>query len=653
MDFNLVSNYKPSEDQIQAINRLTNGLEHGIKDQVLIGATGSGKTFTIANVINNMKRPTLVMTHNKTLAAQLYSEFKTFFPNNAVEYFVSYYDYYQPEAYVASSDTYIEKTSAINEDIDRMRHSATRSLFERKDVIIVSSVSCIYGIGPIDIYSKVVFELKIGTIFAITKLCRYLVDLRYQRNEIEFKRGVFRVVGDSIEIFPAHSSDRFWKISYFGDEIESICEYSYPNRAKLQSLNSIKIYSNSHYVTSSNIINKAIEQIQIDLEIRLKEFESNGKLVEKQRLEQRTLLDIEMMRSTGTCAGIENYSRYLTGRQPGDPPQTLLEYMPSGSILVVDESHVSIPQIRGMYFGDKARKKNLSDYGFRLPACMDHRPLMFEEWDRFRPQTIFVSATPGEFELQRSGQNIVEQIIRPTGILDPVCEVHPCENQVDDLMVEIQHTIVQGYRILVTTLTKKMAEYLSEYLAENGIKVAYMHADTDTLERIEIIKLLKAGNIDVLVGINLLREGLDIPECALVAILDADKEGYLRSRTALIQTIGRAARNVNGRAILYADIVTKSMKSALEETARRRKIQNIYNIEHNIIPSSINKHSSVEKNIAVNQVLEKQYTIGNSYKSIEKQITDLTKKMNKAADDLLFEEAALIRDEINRLKSIK
>jgi len=646
MGFELISKYRPAGDQSKAISFLVNGMKTGAKDQVLVGVTGSGKTFTIANVIQELNRPTLIMTHNKTLAAQIFSEMQSFFPNNAVEYFVSYYDYYQPEAYVAHSDTYIEKTSSINEDIDRMRHSATRSLLERKDVIIVASVSCIYGIGPIELYEDAIITLKEGSRISPQKLCRQLADLQYQRNDLEFKRGIFRSTGDIIEIFPAHKSDTFWKISFWGDEIEYIAEIEYPTLKKLRNLNEIKIFSNSHYIASGDIINRAINEIQKDLKIRLKEFEDAGKLLEKQRLEQRVLFDIEMLRTTGTCSGIENYSRYLTGRNPGEPPPTLLEYLPENALLIVDESHVSVPQIRGMFLGDRSRKQNLSDYGFRLPSCMDNRPLKFEEWDFFRPQTIFLSATPGEFELTRAGQDhTTEQLIRPTGILDPICEVRPTENQIDDLMSEIKKTKEKGFRTLITTLTKKMAEHLTEYLSENGVSVTYMHSDTETLDRIEIIRALKAGEFDVLVGINLLREGLDIPECALIAILDADKEGYLRSRTSLVQTIGRAARNTEGRVILYADKITNSMKEALDETERRRRIQNEFNIKNNIIPKSIIKPVGAK----VEELIQK--TPIENKKDLKKQIAILERKMKIASENLLFEEAAKYRDELKKLKS--
>lgn len=646
MDFQLISDYKPAGDQEKAIEFLTEGLRSKVNDQVLVGVTGSGKTFTVANVIQRLNRPTLIMTHNKTLAAQIFSEMNAFFPNNAVEYFVSYYDYYQPEAYVAHSDTYIEKTSSINEEIDRMRHSATRSLLERHDVIIVASVSCIYGIGAIESYTDVILTLKIGSHISPQKLCQQLADLQFQRNDLEFKRGIFRSTGESIEIFPAHKSDSFWKIGFFGDEIEEIIEIEYPTMKKICKLGEVKIFSNSHYVATVDVINRAIIEIEKDLQIRLKELENDGKLLERQRLEQRVLFDIEMMRTTGTCSGIENYSRYLTGRNPGEPPPTLLEYLPKDAILIVDESHVTVPQIRGMFLGDRSRKQNLSDYGFRLPSCMDNRPLKFEEWDFFRPQTIFLSATPGEFEIARAGKShIIEQLIRPTGILDPVCDVKPTENQIDDLMFQIRKTTNIGFRTLVTTLTKKMAEHLTEYLAENGISVTYMHSDTDTLDRIEIIRALKAGEFDVLVGINLLREGLDIPECALIAILDADKEGYLRSRTSLVQTIGRAARNTEGRVILYADKITKSMKDALEETERRRKIQNDYNIAHGITPKSISKSPIPQ---AAN-IKEKSQILTND---LNKRIALLEKKMNEASENLLFEDAAKYRDEIVALKNV-
>ncbi len=633
MEFKLVSDFTPSGDQPEAIDCLVTNAKNGVHDQVLLGVTGSGKTFTVANVINQLQRPTLIMTHNKTLAAQIYREMCLFFPNNAVEYFVSYYDYYQPEAYVAHSDTYIEKTSSINEEIDRMRNSATRSLLERRDVIVVASVSCIYGLGPIESYSDVVIDISVGATIKPQLLARKLADIQYQRNDIDFKRGCFKSNGDAIDLFPSHLSDKYWRICFFGNEIDCIWEISYPENKKIQKLDNIRIYSNSHYVTTNDILLKSITQIRDDLRIRLQELEKDGKLVEKQRLEQRVLYDIEMMQSTGTCSGIENYSRYISGRLPGEPPPTLFEYLPDNSLLIVDESHVTVPQIRGMYLGDAARKKNLSDYGFRLPSCMDNRPLRFEEWDGMRPDTIFMSATPSDFELERSGTHVVEQLIRPTGILDPICDVRPCENQIDDLMDAILQTKAKGYRTLVTTLTKKMAEMLTEYLSENGISVAYMHADTETLDRIEIIKNLKNGEFDVLVGINLLREGLDIPECGLVAILDADKEGFLRSRTSLVQTIGRAARNPNSLVILYADTITKSIEQAIAETNRRREIQAKFNKDHNIVPKAIARTTSKiakEEDIALTAA-------------------ELEKKMLDAAENLQFEEAAKYRDQLNKL----
>jgi excinuclease ABC subunit B len=640
MKFKLFSHFIPSGDQPAAISFLSDNILKGINDQVLVGVTGSGKTFTMANVINNVQKPTLIMTHNKTLASQLYEEMKSFFPENAVEYFVSYYDYYQPEAYVAHSDTYIEKTSSINEEIDRMRHSATRAILERRDIIVVASVSCLYGLGPIESYTNVVIELQLGMKISPQKLARKLADIQYQRNDLDFKRGAFRSGGDTIEIFPSHLSDKYWRISFFGDDIDNISEIEFPSRQKIRNVNNVRIFSNSHYVTTKNMIEQAINEIRTDLQIRLKALDIAGKLIEKQRLEQRVIYDIEMMATTGTCPGIENYSRYLSGRSPGEPPPTLLEYFPEGSMLIVDESHVSVPQIRGMYLGDRARKTNLSEYGFRLPSCMDNRPLRFEEWNDLRQQTIYLSATPGEFEILASRENIVEQIIRPTGIIDPICSVRPCDSQIDDLMAEINRTIEAGYRTLVTTLTKKMAETLTEYLSENGINVAYMHADTETLDRVEIIKGLKTGDFDVLVGINLLREGLDIPECGLVAILDADKEGFLRSKTSLIQTIGRAARNVDGHVILYADNMTKSIAYALSETERRRKIQSDYNKEHNIIPTSIKKSS---------QAMKKEETKSDCT-NIQKKVADLEKKMMEASDNLLFEEAAKYRDQIRSIK---
>ena len=638
MKFELTSQYSPSGDQNSAINFLVKGLKENIRDQILLGITGSGKTFTVANIIQQTQKPTLIMTHNKTLAAQIYTEMQSFFPKNAVEYFVSYYDYYQPEAYVAHSNTYIEKTSAINEDIDRMRHSATRSLLEKKDVIIVASVSCIYSIGPIESYADAIITLEIGTKISQQKLCRQLADLQYQRNNLDFKRGIFRATGEAIEIFPAHKSNTFWKINFFGNEIEDITEIEYPSRKKLKNLPQIKIFSNSHHIANAEIINQAIEKISIDLQIRLKELKLANKLVEYQRLEQKTLFDIEMMQATGSCSGIENYSRYLTGRPSGSPPPTIIEYLPDDALMIVDESHVSLPQIKGMFLGDQSRKTNLSEHGFRLPSCMDNRPLKFEEWDMFRPQTIYLSATPSNLELTMAGsEHIVEQLIRPTGILDPVCTVKPTENQIDDLIDEIKKTTEKNLRVLVTTITKKMAEQLTEYLFEHNINVTYMHSDTETLDRIQIISSLKSGEFDVLVGINLLREGLDIPECGLVAILDADKEGFLRSKTSLIQTIGRAARNTEGRVILYADKITKSMKEALDETSRRREIQEAHNIKHNITPVSIvSKQSPQQKAHPITKISTNDIAI-------------LQKKMMEASDNLKFEEAAEYRDKIKKL----
>lgn len=645
MKFQLVSDFKPAGDQPEAISFLTKNLINGsAHDQVLIGVTGSGKTFTVANIINETQRPTLIMTHNKTLASQIYSEMRDFFPNNAVEYFVSYYDYYQPEAYVAHSDTYIEKTSSINEEIDRMRHAATRALFERKDVIIVASVSCIYGLGPIETYTSVIIDLEVGMQISPQKLCRMLADIQYQRNDMDFKRGNFRSGGDTIEIFPSHMADKFWRISFFGNEIENISELEFPSRKKLKTFHHVKIFSNSHHIATKEIINKAINNIRQDLQIRLKEFDELGKYVEKQRLEQKVMYDIEMLTSTGSCSGIENYSRYLSGRLPGDPPPTLIEYLPKNALLIVDESHVTVPQVRAMYLGDRARKMNLSDFGFRLPSCMDNRPLKFEEWDEFRPDTIYLSATPSEFEILRSGEYIAEQMIRPTGIIDPRCEVRPCTNQIDDLMNEIHETTQKGFRTLVTTLTKKMAETLTDYLSENGVSVAYMHADTDTLDRVEILKGLRSGDFDVLVGINLLREGLDIPECGLVAILDADKEGFLRSKTSLVQTIGRAARNIDGHVILYGDRITASMQYALSETERRRAIQSAYNQEHGITPTSISTKNKVNKE--TNEIIE-----GGNNINTTSQIAMLEIKMAEASENLLFEEAAKYRDQIKKIKN--
>ncbi|WP_367281172.1 excinuclease ABC subunit UvrB [Sneathiella sp.] len=653
--FEVVSEYEPAGDQPEAISDLVAGIKQHEKDQVLLGVTGSGKTFTMAKVIEEMQRPTLILAHNKTLAAQLYGEMKAFFPNNAVEYFVSYYDYYQPEAYVARTDTYIEKDASVNEQIDRLRHSATRALLERDDVIIVASVSCIYGIGSVETYSEMTLDLKVGKEFDRQNLLRQLVEIQYRRNDASFTRGTFRVRGDTVEIFPAHLEDRAWRLSLFGNELESITEFDPLTGEKAGSLSEVRVYANSHYVTPKPTLKQAQEQIKQELKSRLAEFDAQNKLLEAQRLEQRTMFDLEMMEATGACAGIENYSRYLSGRGPGQPPPTLFEYLPDNAMLMVDESHVTVSQIGAMYKGDFRRKSTLSDYGFRLPSCMDNRPLKFEEWEAMRPQTVFVSATPGPWEMERTGGAFVEQVIRPTGLTDPDCIIRPVEQQVDDLMRESKLCAAKGERVLVTTLTKKMAEDLTEYFHENGIKVRYLHSDIDTLERIEIIRDLRLGTFDVLVGINLLREGLDIPECALVAILDADKEGFLRSSTSLIQTIGRAARNVDGRVILYADKITKSMQFALDETKRRKDKQEAFNAEHGITPMSIRKNigdvmQSVYEQDHYNVSLgleDASHMIGHN---LEAHIEDLEKKMRTAAGDLEFEEAARLRDEIKKLQ---
>lgn len=650
----IVSSYVPAGDQPEAISALVDGLKQGEKNQVLLGVTGSGKTFTMANVIQAVQRPALVLAPNKTLAAQLYAEMQSFFPHNAVEYFVSYYDYYQPEAYVPRSDTFIEKTAAINEQIDRMRHSATRALLERSDVIVVASVSCIYGIGGVETYSEMVLELRKGMSLDRTNLLRKLTELQYKRNDIGFVRGTFRVRGDILDIFPSHFDERAWKISFFGDELEEIVEIDALTGERFEKLEKVIVYPNSHYVTPGRTIQQAIKQIQSDLKIRLEEFRQENKLLESQRLEQRTMFDLEMMAATGTCAGIENYSRYLTGRAPGSAPPTLFEYLPKDALLIIDESHVAVPQLGAMYKGDRARKTTLSDYGFRLPSCKDNRPLMFEEWEAMRPQTVFVSATPGPFELNQTQGVFVEQVIRPTGLVDPICEIHPCEHQVDDLIHECKVTVEKGYRILVTTLTKRMAESLTDYLTEAGLKTCYLHSDIDTLERIQIIQQLRKGTHDVLVGINLLREGLDIPECGLVAILDADKEGFLRSKTSLIQTIGRAARNVDGRVILYADRKTKSMEEALAETDRRREKQVQYNERHGITPQSVRKDIAQSMDMdGVGAAAEKAERLHIDIAKIGKQIADLEKKMRKAAADLDFEKAAEYRDELKALKDIQ
>jgi excinuclease ABC subunit B len=654
--FKLVSDFTPAGDQPAAIAQLLQGIDAAERNQVLLGVTGSGKTFTVAHLIEKTQRPTLVLAPNKTLAAQLYGEMKEFFPDNAVEYFVSYYDYYQPEAYVPRTDTFIEKDSAINEQIDRMRHAATRALLERKDTIVVASVSCIYGIGDVETYQGMTLTLKTGDTIERNDLIRQFIDIHYKRNDIDFARGRFRVRGDSVEIFPAHLDDHAWRISFFGDELEAIYEFDALTGQKTATLDTITIYANSHYVTPKPTMQQAIKQIKLDLHARLDEFRSQGKLIEEQRLAQRVQFDLEMLQATGICAGIENYSRYLTGRAAGQAPPTLFEYLPDDALLIIDESHVMVPQLRAMYKGDRSRKQTLSDYGFRLPACLDNRPLMFEEWDAIRPQTIFVSATPSEWELEQTHGVFAEQVVRPTGLIDPEVIIRPVSNQVDDLLAECRLMVAKNYRVLVTTLTKKMSEDLTAYMTEAGLKVRYVHSDVETLERIEIIRGLRLGVFDVLIGINLLREGLDIPECALVAILDADKEGYLRSKTSLIQTMGRAARNVEGRAILYADRITASMQYAIDETSRRREKQKIYNAQHGITPETIKKNISD----ILQTVFEKSdrvivQTGGDDIshwtgKELKNHLAKLEKQMKIAAGNLDFEQAAHYRDEIKRLE---
>ena len=649
--FKIKSDFKPAGDQPEAIKKLVNGANKDQFNQVLLGVTGSGKTFTMAKVIEATNRPALILAPNKTLAAQLYGEMKTFFPDNAVEYFVSYYDYYTPEAYVPRSDTYIEKEASINEQIDRMRHSATRSLLERDDVLIVASVSCIYGLGSVEAYSKMTLTLQKNNDYNREELIKSLVALQYKRNDQNFYRGTFRARGEYLEIFPSHLEDRAWRLSLFGDKLEQIEEFDPLTGDQIRDLSLVKVYANSHYITPKPTIEQAVINIKKELEITLKKHKAENKLLEAQRLEERTKFDLEMIEATGSCAGIENYSRFLSGRKPGEPPPTLFEYFPDNTLIFVDECHVTVPQLNGMYKGDRSRKSTLAEYGFRLPSCMDNRPLKFEEWDLMRTQTVFVSATPGPWELEQTKGKFIDQVIRPTGLIDPPVEIRPAKNQVDDLMHECKRVIENNHRVLVTTLTKKMAEDLTEYLHENGIKVRYLHSDIDTLERIEIMRDLRMGVFDVLVGINLLREGLDIPECALVGILDADKEGFLRSETSLIQTIGRAARNVDGKVILYADKETKSIKKAIAETDRRRQIQLDYNKKHKIDAKSVKKEISD----ILESVYEKDYVKisdgSNIGGNLKKHLKGLDKKMKESAANLEFEEAAKIRDEIRKLES--
>ena len=649
--FKIKSDFKPAGDQPEAIKKLVNGANKEEFNQVLLGVTGSGKTFTMAKVIEATNRPALILAPNKTLAAQLYGEMKTFFPDNAVEYFVSYYDYYTPEAYVPRSDTYIEKEASINEQIDRMRHSATRSLLERDDVLIVASVSCIYGLGSVEAYSKMTLTLQKNYDYNREQIIKSLVALQYKRNDQNFYRGTFRARGEYLEIFPSHLEDRAWRLSLFGDKLEKIEEFDPLTGDQVRELSLVKVYANSHYITPKPTIEQAVINIKKELEVTLKKHKAENKLLEAQRLEERTKFDLEMIEATGSCAGIENYSRFLSGRKPGEPPPTLFEYFPDNTLIFVDECHVTVPQLNGMYKGDRSRKSTLAEYGFRLPSCMDNRPLKFEEWDLMRTQTVFVSATPGPWELGQTKGKYIDQVIRPTGLIDPPVEIRPAKNQVDDLMHECKKVVEKNHRVLVTTLTKKMAEDLTEYLHENGVKVRYLHSDIDTLERIEIMRDLRMGVFDVLVGINLLREGLDIPECALVGILDADKEGFLRSETSLIQTIGRAARNVDGKVILYADKETKSIKKAMQETDRRRSIQLAYNKKHKIDAKTVKKEISD----ILESVYEKDYVKisegSNVGGNLKKHLKALDKKMKESASNLEFEEAAKIRDEIRKLQS--
>ncbi|VXC70129.1 excinulease of nucleotide excision repair, DNA damage recognition component [Oceanicaulis sp. 350] len=666
--FQMVSDYEPAGDQPHAIAELVEGVNQSEKDQVLLGVTGSGKTFTMAKVIENVQRPALILAPNKTLAAQLYGEFKAYFPHNAVEYFVSYYDYYQPEAYVPRTDTFIEKESTINEAIDRMRHAATRAILERDDVIIVASVSCIYGIGSVETYTAMVFDLEVGAEKDPRQVMRDLVSLQYTRNDAAFQRGTFRLRGDVLEIFPAHYDARAWRISFFGDEIESITEFDALTGQPISELEKVRVYANSHYVTPRPTLNQAIVSIKKELTERLEWMEANGKLLEAQRLQQRTEFDLEMLEATGSCMGIENYSRYLTGRKPGEPPPTMFEYMPDNALVFIDESHVTVPQLGAMYKGDFSRKRTLAEHGFRLPSCLDNRPLKFEEWEAMRPQTLHVSATPGKWELNQTGGVFTEQVIRPTGLIDPPVEVRPVQtettSQVDDIIEEARKAAEKGFRTLITTLTKKMAEDLTEYMHEQGLKVRYMHSDIDTVERIELIRDLRLGEYDVLVGINLLREGLDIPECGLVGILDADKEGFLRSETSLVQTIGRAARNADAKVILYADRITGSMERAMEETERRREKQIAHNLEHGITPRTVVRGVSdilqgvmeqTAKGRGKSRDKKRERAVAEDQARFEPNnlkatIADLEKRMRVAAADLEFEEAARLRDEIKKLE---